>query len=103
MHPFEEQAQAWSRRQFFQRSGFNLGAIALGSLLSTDSQAATSASDPLAPHRPHFKPRAKRIIYLHMIGAPSQLDMFDPKPELVKRDGQSCPDELLKGKRFAFI
>jgi hypothetical protein len=103
MHPFEEHAQASSRRQFFQRSGFNLGAIALGSLLAADSKGAPSPTDPLAPHRPHFKPRAKRIIYLHMIGAPSQLDMFDPKPVLAKHDGQPCPDELLKGKRFAFI
>lgn len=52
---------------------------------------------------PHFAPRAKRIIYLHMIGAPSHLDLFDHKPELVKRDGQECPEELTKGKRFAFI
>ena len=51
-----------------------------------------------------FPPRGKaHAIYLHMIGAPSQIDLFDPKPELMKRDGQDCPSELLKGRRFAFI
>jgi hypothetical protein len=50
-----------------------------------------------------FKPRAKRVIYLHMIGAPSQLDLFENKPELNKRDGEECPESLLKGRRFAFI
>ena len=50
-----------------------------------------------------FAPRAKRVIFLHMIGAPSQLDLFENKPELLKRDGQDCPESLLKGRRFAFI
>ncbi len=59
MHPFEEHAQASSRRQFFQRSGFNLGAIALGSLLAADLRGAPSQTAPLAPPRPHFTPRAK--------------------------------------------
>ena len=59
--------------------------------------------NPLAPKPPHFAPKAKRVIYLHMSGAPPQLDLFDYKPELVKHDGQPCPDEFLKGKRFAFI
>ena len=51
---------------------------------------------------PHHPPRAKRVIYLFMSGGPSQLDLFDYKPELVKRDGQPCPDQFTKGKRFAF-
>jgi hypothetical protein len=83
------------------RRGF-LGQIALASLLSGTGPAAVPAS-PAAPRRPHFPPRAKHVIYLHMIGAPSQLDLFDPKPELTKRDGQPCPPSLLEGKRFAFI
>src|SRR6185503_990513 len=65
--------------------------------------AAAPAADPLAPKKPHFAPKAKRVIYLHMIGAPSHLDLFDHKPELNKRDGQECPAELLAGRRFAFI
>jgi len=85
-----------SRRQFFRQSGLGLGSAALGSLLARDLPAA-------AAPRPHFAPKAKNIIYLHMIGAPSQLDLFDDKPALRKHDGQKCPEELLKGKRFAFI
>src|SRR3954469_10141555 len=94
---------AQSRRQFFRRSGLTLGSAALASLLREDLCAAPAAANPLAPHAPHFAPKAKRVIYLHMIGAPSQLDLFDEKPELIQRDGQACPEELLAGKRFAFI
>ncbi|HEV7401493.1 MAG TPA: DUF1501 domain-containing protein [Chthoniobacteraceae bacterium] len=93
---------AQSRRQFFRRSGLTLGSAALAALLR-ESHATTALANPLAPQPPHFAPKAKRVIYLHMIGAPSQLDLFDEKPALVQRDGQDCPDELLAGKRFAFI
>jgi len=79
-----------------------LGSIALSGLLD-ESRAAEASPDPLAPHRGQLRPRAKSVIYLHMIGAPSQLDLFDHKPELMKRDGQTCPEELTRGKRFAFI
>ncbi len=92
---------AGNRRNFLQRTGFGLGATALGSLLARDLPAASP--DPVKPRAPHFAPRAKHVIYLHMIGAPSQLDLLDYKPELQKRDGQECPAELLKGRRFAFI
>jgi hypothetical protein len=88
------------RRHFFQRAGLGIGALALGSLLR---EASAESVNPLTPKQPHFAPKAKRVIYLHMIGAPSQLDLFDPKPELVKRDGEKCPESLLAGKRFAFI
>jgi Protein of unknown function (DUF1501) len=102
------------RRHFFQRTGLGLGALALGSLLREASAAVGDprapvenpqgrTENPLAPKPPLFAARAKRVIYLHMIGAPSQLDLFDPKPELVKRDGEKCPESLLAGKRFAFI
>ncbi len=76
--------------------------MALGRLLAQDLKAASSP-DPVLPRQPHFAPKAKHVIYLHMIGAPSQLDLFDHKPELMKRDGELCPAELLAGKRFAFI
>src|SRR4051812_16078644 len=85
------------RRAFLRRGGLSLGAIALGALLGE------SRGGDLAARRPHFAARAKHVIYLHMIGAPSQLDLFDHKPQLVKRDGQPCPESLLSGKRFAFI
>jgi hypothetical protein len=58
--------------------------------------------DPLAPKQPHFPARAKRVIYLHLTGSPPHLDLYDYKPELLKRDGQPCPESFTKGKRFAF-
>ena len=93
-----------TRRNFLrQTSGFSLGALALGNLLNVPcGTASTPTADPLAPKRPHFGPKAKHVIYLHMSGAPPHLDIFDYKPELVKHDGQPCPDEILKGRRFAF-
>src|SRR5437762_11907469 len=99
--------RAVTRRQFFRQSGLSLGAVALGSLLSPDvfaaGAAARNAANPLAPKKPHFAPRAKSIIYLHMSGAPPSLDMFDWKPKLVELHLKPCPEELLKGQRFAFI
>jgi hypothetical protein len=90
-----------TRRDFFHRSGLALGSLALSALLRETLGAAPA--NLLAPKNPMFRPRAKRVIYLHMIGAPSQLDLFDHKPELNKRDGEECPESLLKGRRFAFI
>ncbi|MGV3774666.1 MAG: DUF1501 domain-containing protein [Verrucomicrobiales bacterium] len=102
MNPEIERLQHLTRRQFLRTTGqFSLGAIALGSLLGKDVQAAP-ALNPLAPRHSHWKPKAKNVIYLHMSGAPPHLDLFDYKPELVKRDGQACPDDFLKGKKFAF-
>ncbi|MGH7127031.1 MAG: DUF1501 domain-containing protein [Planctomycetaceae bacterium] len=72
------------------------------SALRTQRSALRTLENPLAPKPPHFAPRAKRVIYLHLAGSPPHLDLFDYKPELVKRDGQDCPDEFTKGKRFAF-
>jgi len=91
------------RRAFFRQSGVGLGAMALSSLLARDLPGATNEAKPLAAKAPHFAPRAKNVIYLHMIGAPSQLDLFDHKPALEKYDGEPCPAELTKGKRFAFL
>jgi len=93
------------RREFLKRSGLTLGAAALGSLLSKEAGAVgpDRSRDPLAPLAPHALPRARHIIYLHMVGAPSQLDLFDHKPELVRHDGELCPKDFIEGKRFAFI
>lgn len=92
-----------SRRQFF-RQGLGLSAMGLAGLLARDLPASVSTTpDPLAPHPPHFPPRAKAVIHLHMVGAPSQLDMFDPKPELVARDGETCPQEIADALELAFI
>ena len=105
MDPRLERVQNLTRRHFFKESQFQLGAIALASLLAKDAPAradAGAAPNPLAPRPPHFAPKAKRVIYLHLTGSPPHLDLFDYKPELVKHDGEPCPDAFLKGKRFAF-
>ncbi|MBT5928033.1 MAG: DUF1501 domain-containing protein [Verrucomicrobia bacterium] len=87
-----------TRRQFLTRCATGLGAI----YFATQSDQAKASQSFGAP-QPHFIPRAKRVIYLHMIGAPSQLELFDYKPELAKLDGELCPQSFLEGKRFAFI
>ncbi|HAM73022.1 MAG TPA: sulfatase [Verrucomicrobiales bacterium] len=107
MNPRFEFLQHETRRHFLKRAPGGLGAMALTSLLTRDHPAAAatpspSSSDPLAARAPHFRPRARRVIYLHLTGSPPHLDLFDYKPELVKRNGQDCPDAFLKGKRFAF-
>lgn len=91
-----------TRRHFLGSVG--VGSIALGSLLNKDARAEgeRSREQPLAERAPHFAPQAKRVIYLHMAGSPPNLDLFDYKPELVKRDGQVAPDQFISGKRFAF-
>ncbi|MBB4078520.1 hypothetical protein GGR28_001133 [Lewinella aquimaris] len=94
-----------SRRFFLRQCTLGLGGIALGGLLGCGGELATSPQTPttatlgpldLAPH-------ARRVIYLHMAGAPSQLETFDYKPDLIKLHGKDCPPSLLDGKRFAFI
>jgi hypothetical protein len=101
MHPKIERLQSQTRRHFLQESAAGIGAIALATLAGTESSAAATVN-PLAPKQPHFPAKAKQVIYLHLTGSPPHLDLFDYKPELVKRDGQPCPDEFIKGKRFAF-
>lgn len=99
----ENELQQLTRRTFFKQVGYGIGGLALSSLLGESVFAAEAPEDPFAPKRPHFAPKAKNVIYLFMAGAPSQIDLFDPKPTLVKFDRQPCPEELLKGQRFAFI
>ncbi|HEX5442831.1 MAG TPA: DUF1501 domain-containing protein [Pirellulales bacterium] len=93
--------QSITRRHFLKNCQLGLGALALSSLLNSDSPAA-GVVNPLAPKAPHFAPKAKRVIYLHLTGSPPHLDLYDYKPELVKHDGQPCPESLIQGKRFAF-
>ena len=90
-----------ARRWFLQQCGMGLGAVALNQLLG--SSASALDADPLAAKAPHFAPKAKHIIYLFMAGAPSQFELLDYKPELVKFDGTLPPPELLKNYRAAFI
>ena len=112
---FEEAKEAvlrqHTRRHFLKESAMGLGALALGSILgscgrSSSKQLSTILYDPanpLAPRPPMFPGKAKSVIYLHMAGAPSQLELFDYKPQLTKLDGQECPPSLMEGKKFAFI
>ena len=97
-----EGAKFLTRRWFLGNCGIGLGGMALNSLLSRDAKA-VRFQDPYEPNQSHFPARVKRVIYLFQAGAPSQLELFDPKPELAKRDGQLPPAELLKGYRSAFI
>ena len=97
-----------TRRHFLKESAMGLGALALGSLFGCKNPSSTNdiifdPAHPLMPRFPQFPGKARSVIYLHMAGAPSQLELFDYKPELMKMDGQDCPQSLLEGKRFAFI
>ncbi len=90
-----------NRRSFLRSSGTGLGMLSLSILLNQSSGAESSLGN--SSSAPLFRPRAKRVIYLHMIGAPSQLDLYEDKPELKRRDGQECPQSFLEDRRFAFI
>jgi len=114
MHsPFVERCklEADNRRQFLSWGMGGLGAFFLNAAMAAPApkpgasalQIKRDPSTPLTPLPPPFAPKARRLIYLHMGGSPSQLDLFDYKPELIKYNGRDCPDALLKGKRFAFI
>ena len=102
MNPQLESLQYKTRRHFFKQCSMGLGGVALSEMLATDAMGLEAPGNPLLPKLPHFAPKAKRVIYLHLTGSPPHLDMWDHKPELVKRDGQECPDEYIKGKKFAF-
>lgn len=108
------EAQAKTRRHFILQCAQGIGGLALSTLFTgcdtkgkprQKSQISFSERDlnPLATLAPPFGPKVRSVIYLHMAGAPSQLEMFDYKPALLKLDGQDCPQSLLEGKKFAFI
>lgn len=102
----EQLARLAARRYFLAECGVGLGKIALAGLLTgvlgRESLAApTEHAHTVRP--PHFRPRAKRVIYLFMAGAPSQLELFDYKPALARYDGQPVPAEIVKDQRYAFI
>ena len=92
MHPFAEYQAIQSRRKFLNRVGMGLGAAVTGSLLAESASAAPVMG-------PHFRPRAKRVIFLFMAGAPSQVDLFDYKPDLYEKFKQPLPDEVRDGQR----
>src|SRR4051812_7667120 len=117
MNRQQENLLHMTRRHFFRECGVGVGKIALASLLtdafaraaafgssaSSAGTAARAATNPLAPHPGHFAGKAKRVIHLFMAGAPSHLDLFDPKPELAKLEGRPLPPSVIGGQRYAFI
>src|SRR5690606_20659584 len=94
--------------EFLTTTASGLGGLALTSMLLQEGVIAHAdelpdVQDPLAPKQPHFEPKAKACICIFMAGAPSQIDLFDPKPKLNELDGQPLPDSMTENVRFAFI
>ena len=98
-----------TRRHFLTSAASGIGGMALAHLLQRDAlgeadkTGAARRTDPLVPQPPHFAPRAKACIFVYLAGAPSQFDLFTPKPKLAELAGQKLPESLTKGVRFAFI
>src|SRR6476661_4583655 len=97
---FETFQRIQARRDFLRSGAGGLGMIALAQMLGA---AQPKRTDPLAPKPPHFAPKAKSVIFLFMEGAPSQMDLLDPKPELQKWQGKPLPASMTKDLRLAFI
>src|SRR4051812_21040380 len=112
--------RALTRRQLFAECGVGVGKIALASMLAGSVSKALGAAagsstcpaawgvggvggNPMAPKAPMYAAKAKRVIYLFQVGAPSQLDLYDNKPVLAKYDGQPIPASYTKDQRYAFI
>ena len=97
-----------TRRHFFRDCGVGMGKIALASLLAESyspdcSFGSDQPASPFAPRPPHFPAQAKRVIFLFMAGAPSQLETFDYKPKLAELEGKPIPASVIAGQRYAFI
>jgi uncharacterized protein (DUF1501 family) len=104
MNPIRERQLGLTRRRFFGLGaagvGAGLGAMALGSLGGLSARATAARANTALPIGPHFAPKAKRVIYLHMEGAPSQIDLWDYKPGLRQRFNQDLPDSIRQGQRL---
>ena len=100
MNPFAEQNLLLTRRHFFSRMGLGIGTAALASLLNENGLAQSNAAGIGLPGLPHFAPKAKRVIFLFQAGGPSQLDLFDHKPNLEKKRGENLPDSIRQGQRL---
>src|SRR5213076_1774302 len=97
MNPYDQARLGMTRRHFFSRASTGIGVAALASLLSEDAQAAAVGG---LTGLPHFPPKAKRVIYLFQHGAPSQLDLFDYKPNLTRMHGTELPESIRMGQRL---
>jgi hypothetical protein len=105
MGPIREQIEWMTRRHFFGRAGLSLGSAALATLLAENARSDSAAAKSQAPTGglpglPHFPPKAKRAIYLHMNGGPSQMDLFDYKPKMEPMFDKDLPDSIRKGQRL---
>ncbi|EDY22390.1 protein of unknown function DUF1501 [Chthoniobacter flavus Ellin428] len=98
MNPLDAHSLYETRRRFLGRGANVLGFAALASLFGRDPHAL--AAEAAAPLATHFAPKAKQIIYLHMVGGPSQMDLFDPKPEMAKWYNKDLPDSVRQGQRL---
>src|SRR6478672_4952145 len=101
MHP-----TSIARRYFLRDCGVGLGKMAAAGLLAQSvgrSLRADVEQKPLTPRAPHFRPTAKAVIHLFMAGAPSQLELFTPKPELTRLEGKPLPPSIIGNQRYAFI
>src|SRR6516162_10652072 len=94
MHPADEAVLLETRRQLFARGARGLGLAALASLLRAEDKSSG------LPSLPHFAPKAKRAIYLHMVGAPSQIDLYDHKPGMKDWYDKDLPDSIRQGQRL---
>ena len=100
MNPGLEFKLRTTRRHLLRTAGLGLGSMALQALLADDDPVIASDQHASASR---LQPRAKSVIYLHMAGSPSQLELFEHKPKLQQLHLQDCPSSLLEGRRFAFI
>jgi hypothetical protein len=113
MNPLDQYRLAMTRRQFFGDAGLRVGGVALAMLMGRHAGASpaggasaaglVAAAEPVHPPLPgfpHFQPRAKSIIYLHMNGGPSQIDLWDHKPKLLEHFGKDLPDSIRMGQRL---
>ncbi len=104
-----QQARAITRRRFLKQCQVGVGGMALAGMMAREgfavpgSAPASSSATPMLPKPSQIAPRAKSIIYIHLSGSPPQQELFEWKPKLIEFDRKPCPDEFLKGQRFAFI
>jgi hypothetical protein len=105
MNPSQHALRDITRRHFFSRCSVGIGSIALASLMAERGAAAPAKPmrNPLEPKPTHFPAKAKNVIFLFMAGGPSQLDMFEHKPQLTALNGKPIPESYTAGKRFAFM
>src|SRR5215472_16465745 len=110
MDPLFDHQRLLTRRQFFGGAGLRVGGVALGLLMGSAAARRAQAAladlnagspvHPALPGLPHFAPRAKSLIYLHMNGGPAQLDLWDYKPQLAPYYDQQLPDSIRRGQRI---